>query len=152
MARFANRLAKKIVIYTNGNEAVATDINALISGAKPESKTAKCISVDDRKIKKFVKRNKEGEIEIVFENGESKIEGFLAHTPKGQLNGPFVEQLGLEVTPTGDYKVNPPFNETSVSGVFAAGDSSSPIKMVTLGVSSGALCAGGICTSIEAED
>lgn len=152
MTRFANRLAIKVVIYTNVDEIATAGIMALISDTKPESKTAKCISVDGRKIKKFVRRSNPGELEVFFEDGESKVEGLLGHTPQGKLNGPFVQQLGLEVTPSRDYKVNPPFNETNVRGVFAAGDSSSPLKMATLAVSSGSLCAGGIAMSIGAED
>jgi thioredoxin reductase len=152
LARFANRLAEKVTIYTNGNETVTEPIKQLLSGVRPESKTTKCIAVDNRKITKFVKGNKKGELTIFFENGESKLEGFLTHKPKGEVNGPWKEQLGLELTAAGDFMVNAPFGETNVKGVFAAGDSSNMMKAVALAISSGGLIAAGVATSIGVED
>jgi thioredoxin reductase len=152
LARFANRLADKVIIYTNGNDVVTASIKEMLSGVGPESKTAKNISVDDRKILKFVKGSKKGEIEIFFTEGGSKVEGFLAHKPKSALNGPWKEQLGLETTELGDYKVNFPFNETSVPGVFAAGDCSGMMKAVGFAISSGGTIGAGIASSICAED
>ncbi len=93
-----------------------------------------------------------GEIKVQLEGGEKRIEGFLAHKPKGELNGPFVEQLGLETTPQGDLKVNPPFNECSVPGVFAGGDSATPMKAATQALAQGALIAAGLAAQLEAED
>jgi thioredoxin reductase len=152
LARFANRLAEKVVIYTNGNEAVTAPVKELLSGVRADSKTAKCITVDDRKITKFVKGSKKGELTIHFADGGSKLEGFLAHKPKGELNGPWKEQLELETTDAGDFKVNFPFSETNVKGVFAAGDCGGMIKSVSLAISSGSMIAAGIASSIGAED
>ncbi|KAH9204018.1 hypothetical protein DL95DRAFT_320215 [Leptodontidium sp. 2 PMI_412] len=152
MARYANRLAEKVIIYTHGNESVTKDVELALSQCKPESKTRKNVTVDSRKILKLVKGTKGGEIEVHLEGGERKLQGFLAHKPKGEVNGPFVEQLGLELTPQGDIKINPPFNETSVQGVFAGGDSASPMKAATLALSSGGLLAAGLAAQLEAED
>ncbi|EHL01060.1 hypothetical protein M7I_2980 [Glarea lozoyensis 74030] len=152
LARFANRLAEKVVIYTNGNEAVTTSIKEALSAVRPDSKSAKHISLDARKISKFVRGSKKGELEIFFTEGGSKVEGFLVHKPKSALNGPWKEQLGLETTELGDYKVNFPFNETSVPGVFAAGDCSGMMKAVGFATSSGGIIGAGIASSICSED
>lgn len=152
MARYANRLADKVTIYTNGNKSVTKDIKQALSQCKPESKTRKNVSIESRKIIKLVKRAQGGEIEVQLEGGEKKIEGFLAHKPKGEINGPFVEQLGLETTPQGDLKVNPPFNECSVSGVFAGGDSATPMKTATQALAHGGLLAAGVAAHLETED
>lgn len=120
--------------------------------AKPESKTARCVSVEGRKIAKLVKGETGGQVEVILEDGEKKLEGFLAHKPVGKPNGPWVEQLGLETTPQGDIKVNLPFNETSVPGVFAAGDCSSMVKAASISLSSGGMVAAGIASSLGAED
>ncbi|KAG4429913.1 hypothetical protein IFR05_014602 [Cadophora sp. M221] len=152
MARYANRLAEKVTIYTHGNESVTKDIEKTLSQLKPESKTRKNTIIDSRKIVRFVKGAEGGEIEVHLEDGGTKMEGFLAHKPKGKLNGPFAEQLGLELTPQGDIKTNLPFNETSVRGVFAGGDSASPMKAVTVALSSGGFLAAGLAAQLEAED
>ncbi|KAL2062871.1 hypothetical protein VTL71DRAFT_5943 [Oculimacula yallundae] len=151
-ARFANRLAEKVTIYTHGNEHVAKDIEKALSQCKPESKARKNITVDSRKIVKLVKGAKGGEIEVHLEDGQKMVQGFLAHKPKGQLSGTFAEKLGLELTPQGDIKTTPPFNETNVRGVFAGGDSAAPMKSATVALSAGAFLAAGLAAQLEAED
>jgi len=47
--------------------------------------------------------------------------------------------------------VNPPFNQTSVKGVFAAGDCSSPMQTVTAALHSGTCTGGGAPLQIQAE-
>jgi pyruvate/2-oxoglutarate dehydrogenase complex dihydrolipoamide dehydrogenase (E3) component len=43
----------------------------------------------------------------------------------------------LELTEGGDFKVASPFNETSVKGIFAAGDCAGPMKAAALAAASG---------------
>ena len=73
------------------------------------------------------------------------------HKPKNQLNGPFVEQLSLEMTEMGVIKTSPPFYETSVAGVFAVGDCASPMPAVVNAVAMGAFAAGGLVGQLGAE-
>jgi thioredoxin reductase len=152
IARYANRLADKVTIYTNGNDKVTEEVKKALAACKPESKTRKNISIEQRKIVKFVKLENGADVEVVLEDGDKRTEGFLAHKPKEKLNGPWVEQLGLEVTESGNIKVTEPFRETSVAGVFAGGDNSSPMKAATLATCSGALLAAGVAAQLEAED
>jgi thioredoxin reductase len=56
------------------------------------------------------------------------------------------------MTPQSDITVNPPFNETSVPGVFAVGDCATPMKAVAMGISMGGETAAGVATQLEAED
>lgn len=152
MAKYANRLAEKVTIYTNGNEAVAKEIEAAISAFRPSSKARRNFTLDSRKIAKLVKLPKGAEIEVILEDGTRRIEGFIAHKPKSRLNGKFAEQLGLDLTPQGDAKVNAPFNESSIVGVFAAGDTGAPMKSVSVALSSGAVIAAGLAAQLEGED
>lgn len=152
LARFANRLASKVTIYTNGNKAATKGIQEVLSKARPESKAAQNISVEPRKIAKLVKGGRKAEVEVFLEDGTKKLEGFIAHKPKGEPRGPWVEQLGLETTKQGDIKVNFPLNETSVSGVFAGGDCAQMMKAVTTAIAMGGACAAGAASSIGAED
>lgn len=100
--------------------------------------------IESRKIGKFVKRARDGEIEIFLEGGEKKVERFLVHKLLTRLKEKWVEQLGLEVTEQGDIEVTPPLNKTSVLGVFAAGDCEPPLRAFPEGISSGHLVAAGL--------
>lgn len=88
---------------------------------------------------------------VEFEDGTEETFGIIAHKPRSRLNGPWAEQLGVELTPGLDLKVNPPFNETSVHGVFAAGDCASPFKAVASGVSMGMFAANGAAMQVQQE-
>ena len=70
----------------------------------------------------------------------------------GGVEIPVKTQLGLDITAQGDVKVNLPFNESSVTGVFAGGDSAAPMKSATMASAHGALLAAGVAAQLEAED
>ncbi|KAF3005414.1 hypothetical protein E8E14_000324 [Neopestalotiopsis sp. 37M] len=148
VARQALRMADAVTIYTNGNEELGKELeDALKAGPAP-------MMVDTRKIAKLVKGSEGAQVALQFvgdEGNSSKTEGFLAHKPKTKLRGTLAEQLGLEITPMSTIKVNPPFNQTSVKGVFAAGDCSSPMQTVTAALHSGTCTGGGAPLQIQAE-
>jgi thioredoxin reductase len=73
------------------------------------------------------------------------------HRPACELNGTFAAQLGCELTPAGDLKVSIPLNETSVSGVFAAGDCSTPMKAVMAALMTGGAASARLCAQLEME-
>jgi thioredoxin reductase len=148
----ALRLSEKVVIYTNGNSAATEEVTDALSKLRPESKSRKNISVNGKKITKFIKGPKGAEVEVVLEGGEMKTEGFLVHKPVGELNGNWVGQLGLETTEQGQIKTKFPFNETSVPGVFAVGDCGTMMQAVTIAISAGGMAAAGIVAQLEAED
>lgn len=152
LARYANRLAEKVTIYTNGNKTVTDAITTALSALKPSSKTVRNVTVEGRKITKLIKLPTKAEIEVNLEGGGKKVEGFIAHKPKSEQQGPWAEELGLELTDGGDIKINPPFNATNVYGVFAGGDCQTPMKGVTVALSHGNLLAAGVAAQIEAED
>lgn len=66
------------------------------------------------------------------------------------MNGPFVKELGLELTEQGDIQTSQPFYSTNQSGVFAVGDCAVPIKAVVQAVATGTFAAGGIIGEIQA--
>lgn len=71
--------------------------------------------------------------------------------PPTRLNGPFVDQLGLEVTESGTIKTSQPFYETSVRRVFAVGDCATPMKSVTVALSTGTFAAAGVAGQLGQE-
>ena len=144
-ARNAHQLTPNgVTIYTNGSQSLR---DSLTSALGPESK----IRVDSRTIAQLEKGPHRAEVIIHFSDGSQVVEGFIGHKPKCQLNGTFAQQLGLELTPQGDLKAAPPFYQTSLPGVFAAGDIGSPVKIVPNALFTGAAAAAGVAAQLQAE-
>jgi len=74
-----------------------------------------------------------------------------AHPPTVEINGPFVSQLKLELSPTGEIKTLPPFNQTSLEGVFACGDAATMMRAVPMAAAMGGMVAAGIASQVEAQ-
>jgi thioredoxin reductase len=62
-----------------------------------------------------------------------------------------VAQLSLELMPSGEIKTLPPFDQTTVEGVFACGDAATLMRAVSMAATTGAMAAVGIATQVEAE-
>lgn len=133
-----------VTIYTHGAEPL---YDSLVSALGPDSK----IKVDPRTITSLEKGPHRAEVILHFSDGSTAVEGFLGHKPKCQLNGTFAQQLGLELTPQGDLKTTPPFYQTSLPGVFTAGDTSSPVKIAPNALFTGAAAAAGVAAQLQAE-
>lgn len=73
------------------------------------------------------------------------------YPPAVEINGPFAKQLGLETGEQGEIKVSLPFNETSVSGVFACGDAASQTRIVPNATYGGSLAGRGLIAQLQAE-
>ena len=142
--RYALQLVSPVTIYTNGSEEVAQELENELSSTSQ-------IQVDSRVINQLVKGPKGAEVIIQFEDGTEVVEGFLGHAPITQVRGPFAQQLSLELTPKGDLKTNPPFLQTSLTGVFAVGDCSSPMKITPNAQMTGSLAAAGVSAQLHAE-
>ncbi|KAI0401589.1 FAD/NAD(P)-binding domain-containing protein [Xylaria palmicola] len=146
MAHMATTLAKTVTIYTNGDEQLASELTATL-------KDRDQYRVDHRAIARLSLNPDSDElITISFKDGsEGKNEAFLAHSPTTRVKGPFAEQLGLGLTPMGDYIVTPPFNATTVEGVFAAGDCTSMFKVSTNAVATGSMAGAGVSARLQEE-
>ncbi|KAH9205655.1 hypothetical protein DL95DRAFT_528716 [Leptodontidium sp. 2 PMI_412] len=145
LARSAKQITSKVVIYTSNNPAVHTAIADLLD------KNNTAITTDDREIVSLALGAEGSGITITFADGSSVQEAFLAHKPPTKLNGPFAEQLGVELAPGGDIKVTPPFGATSVKGVYAAGDCATPRKNVIQAMHMGTFAGIGIAHDLQAE-
>ncbi|KAK6198455.1 hypothetical protein LQW54_010284 [Pestalotiopsis sp. IQ-011] len=124
VAMDAAQLADEVTIYTHGNEDLATQLGP-IAGAKS--------------------------VTVEFVDGSSKNEAFLVHSPQTTVQGPFVDQLGLSLTPMGDLQADAPMHQTSVRGVFAAGDCITPYKVIPGAISSGCNAAVAASAQLHAE-
>lgn len=150
MSRQARRLTKEVTLYTHGNLELATKLKELLE--KDKDALNGRIHVDDRKIAKFERGTAhKSQVVITFEDNDVVEEGFLAHQPLSKARGPFAEQLGLELTPTGDIQTTQPFGETTVPGVFAIGDCATQLKAVSQAVAMGTMAAGGLSFQLGAD-
>jgi thioredoxin reductase len=144
LARNAQQFGRNVIVYTNGNDAVASQIQPLVA--------PKNITVDSRKIRKLTKLPQGPDVLVEFEDGEQKQHGFLVHKPKNVPNVAFAKELGLELNPSGaDVKTSQPFYATNVKGCYAAGDCGSPLKAVPPGITSGGMASAGIVAELQAE-
>ncbi|OTA92440.1 hypothetical protein M434DRAFT_324807 [Hypoxylon sp. CO27-5] len=146
LARAAKQLAGKVTIYTDGFDALADSLTAAL---RPDER--KHIVTDTRPITILVKEKEGTDVTIHFASGSASREGFLVHRPKTELNGPFAQQLGLQLTPQGDIFTSAPFGETSMPGVYAVGDCGSPGKIVANAISTGAFAGAGATAKLQAK-
>ncbi|KAJ5976721.1 hypothetical protein N7501_000063 [Penicillium viridicatum] len=143
VARMARRFATTVTIYTHGPQE--------LTQALEKASHDMGIKIDSRPIARLAKGPGPSDVDVEFEDGTHRKEGFLAHKPKTQINGPFAEQLGLHLTSDGNIETTEPFHSTSVPGVFAAGDCAVPMKAVVTAMSSGTFVAGGLAGQLQAE-
>ncbi|KAI3318689.1 FAD/NAD(P)-binding domain-containing protein [Xylariaceae sp. AK1471] len=147
-SRMAGRLAGTVNVYTDGNEALGAEIRAVL-------KSTKRFRIEDRKIKSFAKDpDVEGEagVLVTLEDGTVNKEGFIAHAPNFELNGPFAKDLGVDLAPQGHINAMPPFFNTNVPGVYAAGDCATLMKAVPTATMMGSFVAAGLAHALQAED
>jgi thioredoxin reductase len=144
-----------VTIYTHGSAKVSAKLSSALNTGVQKFK------VDSRKIARLSLIGSDGSIptavKLDFVDGTSATETFIVHNPFTKVQGPFAEQLGLDTTPgpipeiRGDIVANPPMYQTSVRGVFAAGDCVTPYKVVSGAISSGCNAAIGASTQLLAE-
>ena len=84
----------------------------------------------------------EGLSRIVFGDGSSIAREGLFYGPPQRQRSPLAEALGCEIVAMGPaaevLKADPTTRETSVAGVYAAGDAGTPLQSVALAAASGA--------------
>lgn len=155
LADDGHKFTDRFTIYTDGNPPLAAELESLVAGCG--------VRVDDRKIKQLRESKlgtgdggdvhgddgaaKEG-ILLDFADGTSQLEGFLVHRPLTRCESPLASQLGLAMTPAGDIQTSMPFCQTSVPGVFAAGDCASMMKIIPHAVAMGAYAGCGIAREL----
>ncbi|KAI2618035.1 thioredoxin reductase glit [Hypomontagnella submonticulosa] len=148
IARMAARLAGQVTVYTDGDTALGERIRGSL-------KSTQKFHVENRRVVKLAKDPEvEGEagLLVTVEDGTVNKEGFLAHGPAVELNGPFAADLGLTLAPQGHIDAQPPFYTTNVPGVYAAGDCATMMKAVPQATAMGSFIAAGLAHVLQAED
>ena len=146
MAHMAARLCSPVTIYTNGNQPLSNQVAEAL-GSNSES-----YKVDNRLISRLALQEKgKAAVKIYFQDGSEGTEAFFAHSPTTRVKDPFAQDLALALTPSGDYVVTPPFLETSVKGVYAAGDCTSMFKVINNAVTNESMIRAGVATKLQEE-
>lgn len=138
-AQDAHKFADTITIYTDHNPSLAAELS---------TKLQEGMQIDDRKIKQLHKDPEGKGITVEFECGERKLMAFLVHKPELTVDPTLPEQLGVQCVPGFGIKVTPPFNQTSVEGVYAAGDCCSPLRMIPNAMSMGSFAGCGLAREL----
>lgn len=139
----AKRLSHSVTVYTNTDSSLIPSIQSKLHSSK--------VHYDDRKITSFSLVNGGPQVKITFEDGTSKTEGFVVSHPNVVQAAPFADQLGLEKTPTGDIKVEAPWNETALKGCFAFGDAATMMRSVLQAMYMGGFAAVGMAMQMQKE-
>lgn len=109
------------------------------------------VTVREEKIVRLEGKN--GRLEsIVFATGGRLARSGMLIRPKQGLRSDLARRLDCELSESGHIKVFD-FNQTSVNGVYAAGDVTSPMQSIAVAVAQGAIAAGaGIHHALSQED
>jgi thioredoxin reductase len=135
--------SKDLVLCTNGKADLSYEQRQLL--------TKHHVTVCEEKIVRL--EGTKGKLEtIIFETGRKLVRrGILIHLeqhPRSDL----AKELGCELTDSRHIKIDN-FSETSVKGVFAAGDITSMMQSIAVSVAQGSVAAGGgIVHSLIRED
>lgn len=147
LADDAHKFADAIQIYTNANAPLAREIFQALQSPN--------IRLDDRRISHLIDPSRkkgspstDSEIVIKFENGEEAIKSFLVHRPLTKLDRSLSDQLGLNYSPEASIQSIPPFCQTSMEGVYAAGDCASMMKIILNAISMGAYAGAGLARKL----
>jgi len=111
-----------------------------------------CVIMPFKKIVKFSKHHSGSGVDIYLSDGSVHHVDWILYKPKTTLSSPeLASQLGIELNPMGDIKVGP-FQETNVSGVFAAGDCVNFLKQGPVAISEGFTAGAGIHLQLTLQD
>ncbi|KAI0517003.1 hypothetical protein F5B22DRAFT_636214 [Xylaria bambusicola] len=137
------RFAKTVMVYTNGSDDLADKLATQLPSTR--------MKIMRQRITRLEKTGTGGEVTVHLDDGTSRVEGFLGHIPSTRPNGTFVEDLGLETEASGDIKVFPPLNSTSLHGVYAAGDLCSLSKIASHAFYLGNIAGAGVAEELLVE-
>ncbi|PSR82443.1 thioredoxin reductase [Coniella lustricola] len=152
IAHMTLQLSKKLTVYTNGTSSDDDKANEIWTNSGiPDFEQR--VTVDKRKIKevKLVSLDT-SDVLVTLEDGTEVREKFIAAAPPVRLNAAeILDALNLEMGEAGQIKTYPPFNETSVHGLFAAGDAAGDVRIIPNAIYGGSMAGGGVVMQLLAE-
>ncbi|SMR54942.1 unnamed protein product [Zymoseptoria tritici ST99CH_3D1] len=146
-ARMAKRLTSSVTIYTDGDSELESQIRNVLGSQNLQrvgtSEGSPLVGTNSPRGHVWNRIGLPPCNQVI--NLRQGLNGDPSDVPtrcKPKINGPFVEQLGLELADTAVIKTSSPWYETSVPGVFA---------VLTPRMSMGAFAAAGLARQLGAE-
>jgi thioredoxin reductase len=127
LTKLVYNLSKSITLYTNGKSTLTDDQTAKLAN--------RSITVVEDKLVEAIHEN--GQVKkIMFEDGRAVAVDALFVKPNSTQHCTIPEKLGCKLTQHGFLQVDD-FQQTTVPGVFCAGDNSTMIRAVAAAVAAG---------------
>jgi thioredoxin reductase len=143
MVALLKKWSADLVLCTDGAAELSADERKLLEKHRIPVREERIVSLE----------GKNGQLEnIVFETSEKLARRAMLIRPKQRLRSDLAEKLNCELTEGGLIKVVDVFNETTVKGVYAAGDISFPMQSIASSVAQGSVTAAGINQALVTED
>ena len=118
---------KDLTIFTNGKSTLTDEQNKKLKANR--------ITVIQTEITELKHLN--GQLEqVVLKNGKSIALRAIYSSPEFEQHSKLPQELGCEITEAGHINITP-FQQTTVEGVYAAGDNSTMMRSVSAAVASG---------------
>lgn len=132
--RFIRNWTKKLYVFTNGDR--------VINAAHREELQSMKIELIETPIYRIVHHNGHLERIVLSDDSEVVLKALYAHVPFDQ-HCKLPEQMGCALKDSGHLEVDV-FHQTTVSGIYAAGDNTSMFRSVSVAVAAGNMAGGGI--------
>lgn len=143
MASLLNKWSADLVLCTNDKAELSADQRTLLEKHKIPVREGKIVGLE----------GVNGELEnVVFETGDKLARRGMLIRPKQRLRSNLAEKLGCELNEFGMIKAVDIFNETTVKGVYVAGDITSSMQGIAIAVAQGSTAAAGINHALIKED
>lgn len=164
LARMALQHAASVTIYTNAHAAIHRALQSTLGHAtdRPTARQAPPpIQLDARPVARLAMASSPSaspsppsfpsSVVLTFADGSSAVEGFVAHRTQTAPRTRLASMLGVELVDSGEAIVGWKARQTSVRGVFAAGDAANLMKNVPLAQLDGTYAAWGLAMQLEAD-
>lgn len=134
MGKMIHHWTKDLTVFTNGESDLEPEQQAFLEGLG--------ISINEKVITKLVHEN--GQIEkLVFSDGSQESLEAAYFPMDTEQHCPIPEQLGCKMTEQGHIEVDE-MQKTSVPGVYAAGDNTSPFRTLSNASAAGTIAGAAI--------
>jgi NADPH-dependent glutamate synthase beta subunit-like oxidoreductase len=141
----AFQFTRDLTVFLNGN-------TNLSGHPKIHLAQSRGIKINPKAIARMETSPEGAAVTLVFEDDTRQTVDFLVHKAETKVFGTFAQELGLKFTAAGDVETTAPCQETSVKGIFAAGDCGTPAKLVVVAMATGASVGIGANAQLLAED
>lgn len=154
VARSCKQFASRVRIYTNGNKRVATQLRA-VADQVPGCDVEPAV-IESLEMVELPGGGEEQGLHVVLEGAEEgsvaaeHVHSFAMYHAGTEQASELVEALGVELQEGGEIKLGG-FQETSQTGVFAAGDCASQHKYVSIASATGFMAGAGAAQQLQAE-